>query len=110
MTLGPLPTADGGSWTAELDGFNGRYELAYYLMTVTGPDGVAWGCFVEVDTSLGDQEERFLAALQPRADGKGRNTKYSGSMVKWLPARKAEAKERAAREAARALQGSQLLH
>jgi hypothetical protein len=102
-SLGPYPTRGGGTWSAELDGFNGRYELAYYLVTVSDAEGPVWCCFVEVDVTVGEPYvERFRIAIQPRADGEGQNTNYTGNMARWLPARKAEAKARAARAAARA--------
>jgi len=100
--LGPFDTADGGSWSAELDGFNARNEHLYYLVTRSDADGVQWAFFVRIGLwGEPPHVERFRAAIQPHAESGGRNTDYAGNMMKWLPARKAEAKARAAREAER---------
>lgn len=101
--LGPYSTVDGGSWTAEFDSFNARLDDIYYLVTRNDAEGTRWCFFVKTSVmGPGDLEEKLRARITPHAEEGGRNTDYTGNMVKWLPARKAEARARAGREAARA--------
>lgn len=91
-TLGPLPTADGGRWSAEFDSFNMRHDDAYYLVTREDVEGAQWCFFVRACVlGLGTYEEKLTRTVAHFADkGTGNAPSYSGNPLPRYLARAAE--------------------